>query len=161
MKYPALMHNLTKVSCVKCYSVVPVISTFLMLLVHSVCMYHISSLPPYRAAFSWTDVLSVIWPSQNLGHSSHLQSWRRLGNRKASGQRWAMAKSLLVSSLVLFCYSKGLDAATDFQLLCGLKNSGVGLWRCSWNSRSDTHSPPCFTVVASSKYISCNNIRFI
>ncbi len=99
------------------------------MLVQSFCMWHVSSLPPYRAAFSSTDVSSAIWPSQSLGLSSHLQSWHGLANRKASRPRWATAKSLRVSSPVSFCYSKGLDAVTDFQLLCGLKNCGLGLWR--------------------------------
>lgn len=99
-----------------------------------------------RAAFSSTDALSVTWPSQNLGHSSPSQSWRRLGNRKAFVRRWVTAKSLPVSSPVSWCYTSGLVTVTDFQLLCGLMSRALGLWRCSWNRQALT------SLLYSSKY---------
>lgn len=77
--------------------------------------------------FSSIDVLSPIWLSQNLGHSSHSQNWHRPGNRKAYEQRWVMAKSLLASSPVLLCYIKGLETVW-IVLLCGMNRSG--LWDC-------------------------------
>lgn len=130
MKYPALMHNLTKVSCVECYCVTP------LYVLHAVGSKSFLSFHPYRPAFSSTDASSAIWLSQSHGRSSHLRSWRELGNRKASERRWVTAKSLLVSSPVLFCCSKGLDTVTGFQS-CGLKNSGDVL---------ETHTPPFFMV---------------
>ncbi|KAG7244556.1 hypothetical protein INR49_029575 [Caranx melampygus] len=93
MKYPALMHNLTK-----------------------------SSVQLNRRVIS---DMAVTEP----GHSSHLLSWHRLGNRKASRQRWVMAKSLLVFSLVLFACNKGLAAVMDLQMICALKSSALGLLR--------------------------------
>lgn len=75
----------------------------------------------YRAVCNSTDVLSVNWRSQNPAHSSRLQNWHRLADRKASWQHWVMAKSLKGSFPESLCYVKGLcNIIIILLLLCAM-----------------------------------------
>lgn len=127
MKYPVLMHNLAKVSGVKCGTEPPT--------VWNCNMFSIFCPPQNRAVYSSTDGSSATWPSQNLSHSFHWLIWLVLGNRKVFRQRWATARSPQGSSPALSCSIKGHHALGDFHF-----SSSLNVF---WTEQSKTSVPYC------------------
>lgn len=135
MKYPALMHNLAKVSYTPSFFSIHLRSFSLT----------ITLFPPgfdYRPVYNSTDVLSATWPSRSRAPSSRSPNWRRLAGRKASWRHWAMGKSLMGSFLESLCHIEDLSDITVVmcysQLVWGFADVPQSL--------SSPHTPAGFTV---------------
>lgn len=117
-------------------------------------------LSEYRAVCNSTDVSSATWPSQSPARSSHLQSLRRLADRKASWQLWVMAKSLMGSFLESLCHIKGL---CRYDCCYVTLANGLRFCRCSLNAQFTTYTCTiyslCLMQLFSLKHIrQCNSL---
>lgn len=152
MKYPALMHNLTKVSCVKRYCVVLVVpvdcvhdyycadSSYLSLPHISVrntfpLLLHVDQCSAEPARHQWTGRHRAA----NIPLAGEAGTSSATGGLPCSTGWWQRASWCLFPCC--FTAVKDLYMCVDFQLLCGLKNSAFGFWRCSW--QPDTRSCCC------------------
>lgn len=117
---------------------------FLLCLFCSLQSNSVFPLSEYRAVCNSTDVLSATWQSQNPAHSSRLQNWLRLADRKASWQHWVMAKSLMGSFPESLCHIKRLCSYNCHYVLLA---NGLGFSDVP-QSLSSPHAPAWFTVFA-------------